>query len=335
MEETPRPTLQQIAAAAGVSRMTVSLALRDHPRIPAATRERIRAIARKLGYRPDPEVSKLMAYLRRARHVKHVSTLGLITTAAKPHPWQFNRHFAKFYKGATQRADELGYRIEEFWLKEPGLTSRRVSSILHARAIDGIIIGPLSRPSGHLSIDFSHLAAAEYGQNVWRPRLHCADHHQFQGMLLATRQLHKLGYRRVGLAVLEGYDRRVLHAWEGAFLFGQQRIAAKQRVPPLVTRTLDRAQFQKWFARYRPDAVVSSHLEVRDWLDDTGFVYLDWLDASNRCAGINQQYDLIAAAAVDLVVEQLRRNERGVPAHPKVVLIDGIWVDGPTVRRQG
>src|ERR1051325_9261392 len=78
-EKSSNPTMQRIADAAGVSRMTVSLALRNHPRISAATRERIRQVAERLGYHPDPEVSKLMAYLRRAKPAKHARVLGLFT----------------------------------------------------------------------------------------------------------------------------------------------------------------------------------------------------------------------------------------------------------------
>ena len=49
-----RPTLQDIAKRAGVGKATVSLALRNDPKISAATRERVRAIAEELKYRPDP-----------------------------------------------------------------------------------------------------------------------------------------------------------------------------------------------------------------------------------------------------------------------------------------
>lgn len=48
-----RPTISTIAAKAGVSHSTVSRSLHGHPSIPAATRERIGAIARDLGYRPN------------------------------------------------------------------------------------------------------------------------------------------------------------------------------------------------------------------------------------------------------------------------------------------
>lgn len=334
--------MQQIAVAAGVSRMTVSLALRDHPRISAGTRARIHQIAENLGYRPDPEVSKLMAHLRRARRTRHRSTLGLITMAGQPEPWKFNRHFAKFHEGATHRAEDLGYRIEEFWLKEPGLTSKRLTKILETRSIDGLLIGPTYREAGHLSIQFGKFAVAEHGQNVWRPRIHRADHNQFQGMLLAMRHLQRLHYRRIGLVLLQGFDRRTIHTWEGAFHYSQQRRAGNEHVPPLIAKALDKAAFMKWFHEHRPDAVISSHLEVKDWLaalklrtpEDVGFVFLDWLDKTDRCAGINQHYEVIAAAAVDLVVGQIQSNERGVPRFPKLVLIEGEWVDGPTVRKQ-
>ena len=53
-------SMQQVAVHAGVSRSAVSLALQHHPSIPASTRERIRAAAQELGYRPNPLVTALM-----------------------------------------------------------------------------------------------------------------------------------------------------------------------------------------------------------------------------------------------------------------------------------
>src|ERR1051325_10619811 len=258
-EKLGRATMQQIADAGGVSRMTVSLALRNHPQISPETRDRIQEIARHMGYRPDPEVSKLMSHLRRLRPARDPSVLGLITTAEEPGPWRSNRHFARFYEGAVHRAEELGYHLEEFWLKQPGLTSQRLTRILETRSIEGLLIGPLYRPSAHLSIDFSRFAAAEPGHNVWRPRIHRADHHQFHGMLMAVRQLERLGYRRIGLALLQGFDRRTIHNWEGAYLYCAQKLGKTDRIPPLATKTLDKTAFGRWFRQHRPEAVIASH----------------------------------------------------------------------------
>jgi DNA-binding LacI/PurR family transcriptional regulator len=60
----PRPTLASVAARAGVSSSTASLAFADSPRVAPETRERVLAAALELGYAgPDP----LAASLRRGR----------------------------------------------------------------------------------------------------------------------------------------------------------------------------------------------------------------------------------------------------------------------------
>ena len=59
--------MKEVARVTGVSVMTVSLSLRGDPSIPAATRNRILAAAKKLNYRKNPMVSALMSGLRRTR----------------------------------------------------------------------------------------------------------------------------------------------------------------------------------------------------------------------------------------------------------------------------
>ena len=64
LDVSTRPTLAAVAAHAGVSPSTASLAFADSPRVAAATRERVLAAAAELGYAgPDP----LAASLRRGR----------------------------------------------------------------------------------------------------------------------------------------------------------------------------------------------------------------------------------------------------------------------------
>lgn len=57
-------SLQHIAVKAGVTKGTVSLALRNHPRISAATPVRVQAVAAELGYRPNPAVAAWMSHRR-------------------------------------------------------------------------------------------------------------------------------------------------------------------------------------------------------------------------------------------------------------------------------
>src|SRR5436190_12044397 len=116
------PTMQQIADEAGVSRMAVSLALRNSPKISAETTRRIRDIANRLGYRPNPLASALMTQLRHSREIKRPSTLAYVTAYPTPDGWRGPGPFLEFFLGARKRAEELGYTLEEWWLRRPGLT---------------------------------------------------------------------------------------------------------------------------------------------------------------------------------------------------------------------
>eukprot|EP01035_Chromulina_nebulosa_P036270 gene36270-48842_t len=111
-----KATLQDVATRARVHRTTVSLALRDHPRIPAETRERVKAIAAKLGYRINPLVSALMQSRRSGQAVKHVS-LAYVTNYPTRFGWRRPHHDRPdYFPGAVERARDFGYKLEHFWL---------------------------------------------------------------------------------------------------------------------------------------------------------------------------------------------------------------------------
>src|ERR1051325_4692375 len=161
MQEKSPPSMQDIAERARVSRATVCLALRNDPRLLAATRERVQTIARELGYRPDPVMSLHMARVQARKPVKEVGTLGFITAFPTRLGWRNTSGlYLDYFEGASERAHQLGYRIEEIWSKEAGMTGKRLTSILHARNIRGLLIAPLPASHGHLSLDWSQFAAA-------------------------------------------------------------------------------------------------------------------------------------------------------------------------------
>ena len=67
MTESKAVTMEQIAALAGVSTITVSRALRDSPSVTPATRERIKTLAEAAGYRFNHHARNLR--LRRSHMV--------------------------------------------------------------------------------------------------------------------------------------------------------------------------------------------------------------------------------------------------------------------------
>jgi len=67
---------------------------------------------------------------------------------------------------------------------------------------------------------------------------------------------------------------------------------------------------------------------------DVGVANLERPSAEGTMAGIDPLRGLIGGAAVELVDAQLHQNERGIPAHPKLIAIEGRWCGGTSVRRQ-
>lgn len=344
MESRKEVTLADIARKAGVSVMTVSRALRNQANISPKTLKRIQEIAESLGYRPNPLVSALMTYRRAARPVRANLSLGFLTNFPTREGWKATRLFEEFYQGVADSADRHGYGVEMFWMREPGLTADRLSQILLTRSIHALVVAPLPMAHGHLHLEWERFSAVSFGYSLEHPVLHRAANHQFRSMRLAMRELRQIGYRRIGLTLPASLNERVDRQWVASFLVEQLRYPAAETVPMHVAEDTDWTfdQFRDWCHRHQPDVIISHELVVLDWLktlkvrvpEDIGFVHLNCYDKSGRFAGIYQNGPAIGAAAADLVIAMVNRNERGIPALPQSVLIEGTWVEGQTVRPQ-
>lgn len=342
------PTHRRIAALARVSQATVSLALRNHPRISAATRERVAAIAARLDYRTTPLVSALMAQQRTTRPVHYRATLGFVYTQVR-RDIRTDEIVSRYFRGAAARALELGYTLEPFWLTAPGMNEKRLSEILVHRGIHGLILAALAlQPppgaaqlcAGRMALDWPRFSAVALGATLREPDLDRTTHDNFRGMSETVRRLRSAGFRRIGLAMSPQHDQRVNHLWLAGFLAFSHALPRAEQVPPFVP-TAERwaiEPFAAWFERHEPDALVSVDVAPRDWLLTSGharrrrlgYASCRWLPGRG-CAGWYQNYEQIGAAATDLVVGKLHRNERGVPAQPHELLIKGRWMDGSFV----
>jgi len=335
-----------LAEAAGVSKMTVSLALRGHPKISAATRERIRALAEKMGYRPNPLVQTLMANLRSTRPARYHSTIAWVTAFPTREGWCRHWVHKLYHEGAVARAAALGYKIEPFWALAPGMTGAALSRMLRARGIRGLIVPPVGTPGMRLDIEWEHFSCATIGYSFMEPRLHRAAANLHDAMLRVLAECTRRGFRRIGFAIPVETDERVNHSWMASYLAWQQFIPARQRLPILlpVPDKPDRLEdyLPGWLARHKPEVIISPNTEFRSWLpalglripDDIGFVTLSQPGPgkpASSVSGINQIYFTIGEAAVYLVVSQLQHNETGIPQYPRIVLTDGFWEERETL----
>jgi len=335
-------TLQDIAAKAGVSVMTVSRALHHHPNLSPDTRARILETTARLGYRPNPLISALMRYRRTGRLLPRQWVLGFVTAFDTRGGSTQSPLHRQFYDGAAACADQQGYRLEEFWLREPRMTAQRLSQILRTRNVPGLLIAPLPVPLGHLRLDWDEFSAVALGYSLAWPPLHRVVDQQFHSVRLALHHLHRLGYRRPGLALRASLDQGAHHHWTGAFLVDQRARKPSERVPLLVEPDGEWKQpvFERWFERSRPDVVLGLQEEILEWIQgmgwrvpqEAGFVHLNCPDTSGRYAGIYHNGLEVGAAAVDFLVDMIHRNERGIPPVPKWLLVEGAWQNGATVK---
>jgi LacI family transcriptional regulator len=333
-------TLQDVADTAGVHRSTVALALRDHPRIPEATRQRICAIAQRLGYRPNPLVAALMQSRRSGRSVKHV-TIAFVTNYPTRDGWRPVHHNRPdFFPGAVARARELGYRLEHLWLAEPGMTAERFCDILTARGISGILIGRLPPGQHEIELLWKRYSCVALGMTLRSPRLHHVTENHFDTATQAMQQCLERGYRRVGFAFTEANDSpRVGDRWLGAYLAQQLKFPVRDRLPICPGTPATGEQFKAWFQRHQPDALLVNHAPlVHEWLRslrhtvprDVGLVELeDHPDAGS--SGVYYDPAKIGALAVEMLVGLMHRNEKGIPEDPHEILLAGEWREGGTL----
>ena len=334
--------MRDIAAKAGVSVMTVSRALRHDPKVSSAVRENIQRLADELGYRPNPLVSALMSQRRTRKPRRQDLKLGFITAFPTRAGWKSYRLYHEFYDGAARSADAHGYRIEEFWLAEPGMTPARLSQVLMTRNIWGLLLAPLPTPQGRMDLAWENFSAVTFGYSLAQPDLHRLSNHQFRSMRLLLSKLRELGYQRPGLALPQSLDDRVLHQWFGGFVVEQQKFPGHPIPLFLIPdEKWNQSRFSHWLERHRPDIVIGHQNELLEWLsesgvrvpEDVGFAHLDCPALTGPLSGIYQNGPEIGVAAADTLITMLQRNERGVPALPRTLLIEGRWAQGTTTRK--
>lgn len=344
MPSSKRVTQSDVARAAGVDRTTVSLAMRDQPRIPEATRRRIKLVAEKMGYRPDPMLAALAAYRTRNRAAEFRGTLAWIAQdGRKEFRWRKIPHFMAYLAGANERAESLGYTIDVVDLSERGLSLERAGAILRSRGILGVLLCPQPRPDMDLSSFPWHAGAAvTFGYGLTRPQLNSVAAAQYRASMRTVRELHERGYRRIGFAFARDHDAKTDHNYFGGYLMGRQLYCPECDVPPLLYETRaggSDGAFVKWFKSHRPDAVVIGMTQVVRELEvagirvpnDVGIACPLLSGEEDAIAGVVEDNREIGRAAVDMLVSMLHHGQHGLPSRPKRLLVEGFWTEGESL----
>lgn len=338
------PTLRSLAAEAGVSATTMSFALRNSPEISPATRDRLQQLARARGYETNPLVSTLFSQVRRRKPRGDHAVIAYLNTWWPRRLWESCNTKSGQFRGAARRATELGFRLENFWLREPGMTPTRLVEILRARGIRGVLVGPLQHQDVRLDFPWEDFALATVGYSLHAPAISRACHAHFRGMHRTMDELIARDYRRIGYVTSRDFEDRVNSLWGAAYRLKQHDLNARNRIAPLVFETeAEPRSLRRWLAEKRPDAIVNALPGIFEMLRDLdvrvpgklGFAHLDLpthLKGAEVC-GVDQLSDIVGACALELIATQLYTNTRGVPAHAVTQLVEGVWLDGRTLAK--
>jgi len=332
-----RIALRDVALAVGVHHTTVSRALKGDFRISEPVRIKIKEAAARLGYTPDPMLSALMVYRSRKQNKRFQGTLAWLTNYPTRDGWREFQNI-DYFAGASRRASELGYSLDEIWMREfsPG----RLTQILLSRNVRGILLPTQPRARARLALDWDKFPAVRYGTTIFWPPLRIADSDHFRGMSLLMRQLKKHGYVSPGLVCSRVTHESIDRNWVAAFLTFQSPREHRQ-IPPLMENALTFPTFKRWFLEHQPDVVIATDETIAAWIGqlgrdvpgDVGFALAARHDKSSLCAGLDECSELVGETGVEVLVDMINRGERGLPASPTSTLVPGTWVEGETIRR--
>jgi DNA-binding LacI/PurR family transcriptional regulator len=348
----PRPavsTIRDIARAAKVSTATVSLSLRNRPGVAEKTRAAVLAHAQALGYRPNPYVSALMRLRRNPKRNPRRPTLAVLHGLGSPKGWRFAESLVRrqIFDGIADRASELGYVISEFSVSEGRVTPMHLSRMLRARGIEGIVLGPLADGMSPPALRWDWFSVISVSVPYPHLPLHvvCNDH--YFSSYTAVQECRQRGYRRPGLLMRRSHRTLFRGRWDAGYFAAQLAHAPDAFPAPLLLDVIeeidafDCSALRRWLRQERPDVIITSAAAVvNDVLkelgvavpDEIGLVSLSCPELGDHISGVCQNGHLIGTTAIDQLTHRLERNERGLPAQPLSVMVQGLWNPGATLR---
>ncbi|MBC8009318.1 MAG: LacI family DNA-binding transcriptional regulator [Burkholderiales bacterium] len=336
----PETKLLDIARRLGVSKTTVSLALRGKPGLSEETVRRVLETAREMGYTPNPISSELMEIVRKNRHQEGSQVIAFINPYQNPKRIRRLAGIWDFVEGAKMRAITYGYRIEVFDAREPGMTDGRLSDILEARGIRGVLLGPTWGTEVQVALPWDKFFAVVLGVPESGPHLQRVCNHHHHGTYTALDVLASKGYRNVGVALVRRHELGTRYAYS----LGAEQFRLEQRPGVNVTT---------WIYDVWNDDEARAWVEKNDLDAVVGLAYDDIITSLRTAAGasvgyanlaiwpgvplsgIDQHPQSIGGAGVDLLRGLMLSGTRGIASRPQTLLVDGEWKEGSTTPGPG
>lgn len=333
-----RITLKDVALACGKDVSTVSLALRGHPRIPKTTREKIEAVARQLGYHPDPALSALIRHRQNGLGPKSEWSHLLYVI---PRACAFEETPVSAIAGARRRAAELGYRIDLFRMDDYS-SDEAAARILVNRGFVGLLLGRTLAVNSFPQWDWSPFCAVACGAGLAEPSIHMVTFDYFDAVRICAHKARAAGYRKIAFApcrhlqTLRDDEVRIAAC---RYWSAEMPWTKNQPAPVYEGPVLDSKKFLPWMRRHQPDCLIAFNNAHYELLREFGWEvparlgmaaihYLPW---SPQLSGTSLLSSILGAASVDFLNQLLLSNHRGLPASPYKLHLSPEWQEGSSL----
>ena len=341
------PTLETIAREVGLSKSTVSRALRDSPNQSRATCLRVQRTAQAMGYRTNPMLAAWMARVRGGCADGHGAgtCLALADTFPTEADWRSWRHLSWLEEGARSRAAELGCSLERIPFARGGTKPDHFPRRLQARGIAGVVLLPFKQFGTTLPFSPQGLSLVAIGHSMTTPDVSRVEVNYFQTWMHVMQALADRGFRRPAFCNLVTVDlRNSGNMWAGYWTASRQ-LFGRDACPGLNLEATEDARrrkqrFARWRETHQPDIVVFN----KQWLleevapDEKGvMLFLHPRPGTKHpYAYVDLRWPEIGRAAIDLLFQQLIQHQTGIPTVPVIHLVAGRPVlRGLTAIRRG
>lgn len=341
-------TIEDVARQAGVSAMTVSRVINNERNVREKTRERVLEVIDTLHYTPNTAARSLAA-----GDATHVGLLYSNPSAA---------YLSQFLVGALDAARRCGcHLIIESCATEDEADQAEVARHLARAHVEGVILPP---PLSESVPILTELAASETPvvtvamgkmvENALNVRID-----DFGAAAELTRHLLSLGHRRIAhitgfpshVATVErerGFREAVreaglaesdYHVEQGYFTYrsgleAAERLLALPEPPTAIFAANDDMAAAVVGVAHRQGLDVPGDLSVAGF-DDTALATTVWPELTT----VRQPISAMAAAALDMLIGELRSRRRGQPPSPAEQVLDHELViresSGPPPRARG
>jgi DNA-binding LacI/PurR family transcriptional regulator len=227
------------------------------------------------------------------------------------------------------------------------MTYRRFRGILDARGIEGLLCFGSPDLEQTFPGELDHYAIVTVGLSIHTP-LHRVTSHFFNDTVHVLNRVHDLGYRRPGLVLGRYEEARSGHAHTAAYLgWCEYRLGPQRALPVLLVDRVEEPPLLEWLRHHRPDVLIFVHLY--DTLEQLrlvlrrnrirvpgtlGVAILSHVLEGTGFSGLQQNQALMGAWAVELLAARISNHDLGIPANPRLEMVESEWIEGRTLRRR-